>query len=178
MIKWRPAFSVVPDENFMRIKSQKDFFAGLIFLGSALFFGWGATNYRIGSSAHMGPGYFPLLCSIVLGVIGLLVCLRAVTLDTPDGDPVGGWAIRPLVFIILANVLFGILLEGWAALHIPALGFVVATMVLLIVAARAGPEFRAREVATLTLVLTLGSWLVFAEALHMQFLTWPAFFGG
>src|SRR3546814_2128963 len=71
----------------------------------------------------MGPGYFPMICSALLVIIGLVVCLKSVTVETPDGDPIGSWNVRPMVFIILANMLFGILLEGWPALHIPALGF-------------------------------------------------------
>ena len=45
----------------MRIKSQKDFFAGLLYMGIGIAFAWGATNYNIGDGARMGPGYFPLV---------------------------------------------------------------------------------------------------------------------
>ena len=162
----------------MRIKNQKDFFSGLLFVIIGICFTWGATNYRIGTSAHMGPGYFPLLCSILLILIGSIICIKALTIDTPDGNPIGRWAFGPIGFITLANMLFGILLSGWPALHIPALGFIAATIVLVLVAARAGPEFRAREVSVLALVLTLGSWLVFVLALNMQMPSWPSFISG
>ena len=45
----------------MKIKSQKDFFAGLMFMGVGVAFAWGATTYNVGNGARMGPGYFPLL---------------------------------------------------------------------------------------------------------------------
>ena len=37
----------------MQIKSQKDFFAGLMYLGVGIAFAIGATNYKIGDGARM-----------------------------------------------------------------------------------------------------------------------------
>ncbi|MDN5843199.1 MAG: tripartite tricarboxylate transporter TctB family protein [Alcaligenaceae bacterium] len=162
----------------MRIKSQKDFFSGLLFVAIGIGFGWGATGYRMGTSAHMGPGYFPMVCSVLLVIIGLIVCIKSVTVETADGDPIGSWNVRPLVFIILANMLFGVLLEGWPALHIPALGFVLSTLVIIIVASWAGPQFRLRESLILAVVLALGSWLIFIYALGMQLPSWPRLVSG
>ncbi len=51
------------------IKSQKDFFSGLMFTLVGGAFAWGATNYNIGTGARMGPGYFPLLFCIFLAVL-------------------------------------------------------------------------------------------------------------
>ena len=52
----------------MNIKSQKDFFAGLMFMGVGTAFAWGATTYSIGTGARMGPGYFPLILGILLAI--------------------------------------------------------------------------------------------------------------
>ncbi|MFA5663474.1 tripartite tricarboxylate transporter TctB family protein [Castellaniella sp.] len=160
----------------MHIKSQKDFFSGLLFIVLAAGFGWGALGYRLGTSAHMGPGYFPLLCSILLALIGLILCIRAIALRQPD-EPIGRWRWWPVLHVVLANVLFGILLGGWPALGIPAFGLLFATFVLIVVAARAGHEFRWREALILATALTAGSWLVFVWGLGMPFLTWPPFLG-
>ena len=43
----------------MNIKSQRDFFSGLMFMGVGVAFAWGATTYNVGEGARMGPGYFP-----------------------------------------------------------------------------------------------------------------------
>ena len=48
----------------MNIESQKDFFAGLMFMSLGVAFAWGATFYSIGTGARMGPGYFPLMLGI------------------------------------------------------------------------------------------------------------------
>ena len=57
----------------MKIKSQKDFFSGLMFLVVGGGFAWGATTYSVGTGARMGPGYFPLLLGILLGIIGAAI---------------------------------------------------------------------------------------------------------
>src|SRR3989344_2695735 len=59
-----------PRRQFVKIKSQKDFFAGLMFMGVGVAFAWGATTYNVGNGARMGPGYFPLLLGILLAIIG------------------------------------------------------------------------------------------------------------
>ena len=38
----------------MNIKSQKDFFAGLMFMAVGVAFAWGATTYKLGTAARMG----------------------------------------------------------------------------------------------------------------------------
>ncbi len=162
----------------MRIKSQKDFFAGLLYAAIGVGFAWGATTYTVGNGARMGPGYFPLLLGIVLAFIGVIVMFKALTVQTPDGDPVGKFAWRPLAFIIAANFLFGILLGGMPSLGIPAMGLIAAIYVLTIVSAMAGKEFKLREVLILATILAVGSWAAFVWGLKLQFQVWPSFISG
>ena len=76
----------------MKIKSQKDFFAGLMFAIVGVAFAWGSTTYNVGSGARMGPGYFPLMLGIVMSVIGLIITFTALSIETPDGEKIGKWA--------------------------------------------------------------------------------------
>src|SRR4051812_26465883 len=94
----------------MKIKSQKDFWSGLMFMATGVAFAWGVTNYTIGEGARMGPGYFPLVLGVLLTAIGLFVTFEAMVVETEDGEPIGTWAWKPLSFIIGSNVIFGILL--------------------------------------------------------------------
>ena len=162
----------------MRIKSQKDFFAGLLYAVIGIAFAWGATTYSIGDGARMGPGYFPLILGIVLALIGVFVMFRALTVETPDGDPIGKWSFKPLIFIILANFLFGILLGGVPSLGIPSLVVIVGIIVITLVAAKAGPEFNLKEVIILAIILAAGSWVVFIWGLNLQMQVWPSFISG
>ena len=159
----------------MRIKSQRDFFAGLMFSAFGVAFAWGATNYNIGEGARMGPGYFPLVLGILLAILGLLVVFASLVVETEDGEPVGRIAWRPLGFIIGSNILFGVLLAGVPSLGIPAFGLIVAIYGLTFVAALAGDEFNAREVAVLATVLAIGSYVAFVVLLKLQFPVWPSF---
>ena len=162
----------------MKIKSQKDFFAGLMFMGVGTAFAWGATTYNIGTGARMGPGYFPLILGILLAVIGLVITFKATTTETADGDKIGKWAWKPLFFILAANFTFGILLGGLPSIGVPAMGLIVGIYALTFIASLAGNEFKAKSVFVLATILAAGSYVAFVWALKLQFPVWPSFISG
>ena len=159
----------------MRIKSQKDFWSGLMFMAAGIAFAWGATNYTIGEGARMGPGYFPLMLGILLTVIGLFVIFEAMVVETEDGEPIGKAAWKPLFFIIMSNLVFGLCLGGMPKIGVPAMGLIVGIYALTFIAALAGEEFKTKEVAILATVLAVGSYLAFIVLLKLQFPVWPSF---
>lgn len=159
----------------MKIKSQKDFGAGLMFMAVGSAFAWGATNYTVGQAARMGPGYFPLMLGIVLAVIGAFVLFESLVVDTEDGEPIGAIAWKPLCFIIGANLAFGVLLGGLPSIGVPAMGLIVAIIALTFIASLAGSEFKIKEVAILSVILCILSYLAFIKLLSLQFQVWPSF---
>ncbi|HSV47973.1 MAG TPA: tripartite tricarboxylate transporter TctB family protein [Ramlibacter sp.] len=162
----------------MKIKSQKDFFSGLMFLVVGIAFGWGATNYNIGEGARMGPGYFPLVLGILLAALGLAIIFEAMVVETEDGEPIGAIAWKPLGFIIGANLAFGLLLGGLPKFGIPAMGLIAAIYALVFIASMAGDHFRPKEVAVLATILAVFSWIAFVWLLKLQFPVWPTFIAG
>ena len=162
----------------MKIKSQKDFFAGLMYLVVGGAFAIGAVDYNIGTGARMGPGYFPLILGVILALIGVTISLKALTSGPEGGDPIGKWAWKQVFFILLANFAFGILLVGIPSLGIPGLGLMVAIVALVVIASVAGYTFNIKEVIGLALVLAVGSYVVFVWALNLQFPVWPTFITG
>jgi hypothetical protein len=162
----------------VKIKSQKDFFAGLLFAVVGAGFAGGATTYNVGQGARMGPGYFPLVLGILLAVLGAVILLKAMVVETPAGDKIGKWAWKPLAFIISANLLFGVLLGGLPSVGIPAMGLIMAIYGLTIVASMAGERFNLKEVLGLATVLAIGSYLAFVVLLKLQFPVWPTFITG
>ena len=64
----------------MKIKSQKDFWSGLMFVATGLGFAWGAQFYSFGTSARPGPGYFPLGLGLLLAGLGALTLFEALTI--------------------------------------------------------------------------------------------------
>jgi len=161
----------------MKIKSQKDFFSGVMFMAVGIAFAWGATTYTIGEGARMGPGYFPLMLGLLLAALGMFVLFESLVVETEDGEPIGKWAWRPLGFIIAANLLFGVLLGGLPSIHLPAMGMIVAIFGLTIVSALASDEFNLKEVLILAAILAVGSYLAFIVLLKLQFQVWPTFIG-
>ncbi|MDP1740520.1 MAG: tripartite tricarboxylate transporter TctB family protein [Polaromonas sp.] len=162
----------------MNIKSQKDFFAGLMFMGVGVAFAWGATTYNVGTGARMGPGYFPLMLGVMLALIGVVITFKALVVETVGGDKIGKWAWKPLFFIIAANVVFGILLAGLPAIKFPAFGMIVAIYALTFIASMAEAGWKFRTTLILATVLAVGSYLAFVIALKLQFPVWPSFITG
>lgn len=162
----------------MKIKSQKDFFSGLMFLGVGVAFAWGATTYTVGSGARMGPGYFPLMLGILLAILGAAIVFEALVVETEDGEKIGSWAWKPLTFIIAANLVFGLALGGLPSIKIPALGMIAGIYALTFIASLAGDEFKVKEVLILATVLSIVSYLAFVVLLKLQFPVWPTFITG
>ena len=162
----------------MGIKSQRDFFSGLMFMVVGIAFAWGATNYKIGDGARMGPGYFPLMLGVLMAVLGAIITFKSMVVETLDGDKIGGWAWKPLFFIICANLMFGLMLGGLPSIKFPAFGLIIAIYALTLIAAMAGEEFKIKEVLVLATVLAAVSYLAFIKLLKLQFPVWPAFITG
>jgi hypothetical protein len=160
------------------INSQKDFFSGLMFTLVGAGFAWGATNYNVGTGARMGPGYFPLLLGIFLAVLGAFITFYSLVEHTEDGEPVGAFAWKPIVFVLGANVVFGILLAGLPSFGIPAMGLIAAIYALVIIASKAGETFVLKDVLILATILSAGSYLAFIVLLKLQMPVWPTFITG
>jgi hypothetical protein len=151
----------------MKIKSQKDFWSGLMFVATGVGFAAGATNYSFGTSARPGPGYFPFGLGVLLAILGAAVLFKSLTIETEGGDPIGAIPWRPLGLITLAVVVFG--------LALPKLGMIISLPILILIASLAGDEFRIKEVLINIVVLTLGSWAIFIKGLSLVIPLWPAF---
>jgi len=151
----------------VKIKSQKDFWSGLMFLATGLGFAWGATFYSFGTSARPGPGYFPLGLGLILAVLGAITLFEAMTIETEDGEPVGSFAWKPLITILLSVLVFGLVL--------PRIGMALTIPILVAIASMAGDTYHWRDVLISALVLTFGSWLIFILGLKLVIPVWPPF---
>lgn len=153
----------------MKIKSQKDFWSGLMFIAIGVGFAWGATEYSFGSSARPGPGYFPFGLGLLLAVLGGMVLFKAMTIESADGDPIGSFAWRPLIIILSSVALFGFLL--------PRLGMFICLPLLVIVSSLASDEFTWKGAIINAAVLTVMSWGIFIVGLKLTIPLWPTVFG-
>ncbi len=147
----------------MRIKSPRNFWAGVMFLGFGLFFAmWAVVNYQMGTAVRMGPAYFPAVLGGLLAFLGLLILAESVSVD---GPPVARFHFRPLTLISVACVAYGYLMKP--------LGLVLATAALVYISALGGHEFKWKEVTILYVVLIVFSVLVFVKGLTLPFPLWP-----
>jgi Tripartite tricarboxylate transporter TctB family len=154
------------EEHKVKIKSPKDFWAGLMFVGFGLFFAvWAVANYQMGTAVRMGPAYFPALLGGLLAVLGAVVLAGSLAIRGPN---VPQFHFRPLALIVVACVAFGYLVKP--------LGLVLSILVLVVLSALGGHEFRWKEVIILFAALAIFSVLVFVKGLGLPFQLWPAMF--
>ena len=151
----------------MRIKNQKDFWAGVMFLIVGAGFAAGALNYSFGSSARPGPAYFPFGLGVLTAVLGAFEIIKALVSKSTDGD-IGPWPMKQMLIILSAVVLFGLLL--------PKLGLIVALPVLVVISSIPSGEFHLKEVVITSVVLTVFSWLIFIKGLGLTIPMIPTFF--
>src|SRR5438874_13132911 len=105
----------------VRVKSPQDLGAGLVFLAigvAGLCFG---QDLAFGSSARMGPGYFPTLLSFLIMAIGAVVVFKGVTVE---GSPIEPLQLRPIAFILASILVFGFLID-WVGLALTAVALTV-----------------------------------------------------
>jgi hypothetical protein len=162
-------------EQGVNIKSQKDFFSGLMFLVVGGAFAIGAYSYGMGDGARMGPGYFPRLLGVILAVLGSVIIFKALTIATADGEKLGKWAWKPLAYVLGANLAFGVLLGGLPSIKLPAMGLIAGIYALTIIASFAGDKVKMKEVLILASILAVGSYLAFIVLLKLQIPVWPTF---
>jgi hypothetical protein len=172
----------------VKIKSERDFWSGLMFVGVGVVFAIGATNYSMGPacppndpcaanlwarlsqlSAHPGAGYFPLGLAILLALLGAIVLFKSLTIESEGGDPIGAFAWRPLLVIVVAIAVFGLMLEK--------IGLALTVPVLIFISSLAGDEFHWKGVLINAIVLTVGSWAIFVWGLKLTIPMWPWFIG-
>ncbi len=153
----------------MKIKSERDFWSGLMFLFVGIAFAWGATTYSFGSSARPGPGYFPFGLGILLAILGAMVLFKALTIETEDGEHVGHFAWKPLIVILFAVALFGAIL--------PRLGLLISLPILIGISSWASDEFSWKATLINAVVLTVMSWLIFVKGLSLTIPVLPTIAG-
>lgn len=153
----------------LRIRSQKDFASGLMFVLVGLGFSFVARGYSMGTAAKMGPGYFPFLLGLVLAGLGALVLLSSLS-SKGEEDRMERWDIKILLWILGSVVLFGILLKP--------LGMVLSVFVLVIVSSMASHEFSWKGALLNSVVLVLISMGAFVYGINLQMPVWPAFITG
>ncbi len=150
----------------MKIRNQRDFGAGIMYMVIGAFFAIVATQYPMGTAAKMGPGYFPFYLGILMFLLGLLVAVKAFGAKAAiESIPKFNWRI--IAQITGAVILYGLLL--------PRMGFLIAVVVLVFVAASASREFTWKGTLINAAFLVTFTYSVFVVGLKLQFPLLPVF---
>lgn len=143
----------------MRI--DRDVLAGALFmLFGAVGFGIG-LGYPMGSAARMGPGYFPVVLSGALFLVGAYLAAKRVRGHVPAASI----AWRPALAVLAAALSFA---------AVERVGLALSAVVLVLVASLAQPGWRLRREGALALVLACFAVIVFRRLLGMPIPLWPS----
>lgn len=118
-------------------------------------------DLAFGTAAKMGPGYFPMILSGIIVVIGLVLALQSLMVE---GPPIERVYYRPLFFIVGAIIASGYLLQ-WV-------GLVITAVIMTLVAAYARRDAQFRENLLLGVGLSVFSALIFVYALSQPLPLW------
>jgi len=139
-------------------RNNRDFFAGLVYIGLGAAGMWMARDYPFGSALRMGPGYFPTVLGGMMVVFGIAVLLMGIS---NNEKMKGTWSLRALFVLPLATGVFGYLMEE--------VGFIPAMLALIPLSAASGNEFKWGEIILLTIGLTIICTGVFIYGLGLPY---------
>lgn len=145
----------------LRVKNPQDAAAGVLLLGICLAGIHFGRDLEMGTAADMGPGYFPMMLSGIIGICGLVMLARGVSRDGPAIDAV---RLRPLLCVLGSLMAFFVMI-AWA-------GLVPSVVAMTFIAAYARPQARLAETLVLAVVAAVFAVLVFIEALHLPMQIW------
>ena len=144
-----------------RVRSPQDLGAGVVFIAigvAGVVFG---RDLTLGSAAQMGPGYFPMLLSGLIIVLGIVLAARSLA---TEGPPIPAIHVRPLGAILAAVLAFGLLIDR--------IGLLLTATVLTVGAAYARRDVDLTETLLLAVGLALFTVGVFVYALTQPLPAW------
>jgi hypothetical protein len=148
----------------LRVRSQQDTLAGLLFLALAVGGLWVAQDYPLGTAVRMSAGYVPRLLCMLLALLGAFILASGLTID---GTPIGRVRLRPVLLIPAAVIAF--------ALTIQTLGLVAATLLITLLGSYATPRARLGEILITAAVLALLTVAIFVWGIGLLIPIWPEF---
>ncbi len=148
----------------IRLKKPQDLGAAILFIVMGCVCLWFGRDYRYGTLARMGPGFFPITLSWLL--IGFGIVIAALAFSFSEGPKVARTNWRGLLIVVVAILLYGFLINS--------AGLLVTAFVVPLVAAFASTEVRRKEAVILSLLVSIACVVVFVYGLRQPI---PVFFG-
>ena len=152
----------------MKINHQKDFWGGVLFILLGLLFAVIARGvpglsflpgYTMGTPARMGPGFFPFYLGSLLVILGVVIAVGGIRGAGHETSAVDKFHWRPILLVLGAVVLFGIILK--------AVGMLIAGWLLVMIASFGSYEFQWKRSAILGVVLVIFCAFTFVAGLKL-----------
>lgn len=137
-------------------RTSADLYCGLLLLAIATFGVWINSDLDFGVARDMGPGYFPIVISCILGAVSLLMIVRG--LAAPS-DEIGSFDLRPVIFLLLSFLAFAYLINSQ--------GLVIAIIAQIAIAHFASRDAKAWETALVGIGMVAFSSTVFVLLLKL-----------
>ena len=151
------------------ILSRKAVVTGLVLLAIGIAAGIGAVTYEPGTVNRMGPGFFPLLLSALLILVGAIQLVSGLVKSDEGAERIDWTAFfagfRPLFFTVLGLIQF--------ALTINVIGLPLATSILVILSSLGQRGFNLVSLILTAFFCSLGTYIIFGYLLGLPMKMWP-----
>lgn len=125
-----------------------------------------STSYPFGSVARMGPGFFPIILSALLSMLGIAILVSGLRNKKAAAPAALDW--KSVFLICTSIVLFGLLLMR--------AGLLITVPMTVVVASFAQHEMKWKQTLIIAMALTVFTWLVFIIGLDLRIPLLPRFF--
>ena len=150
----------------LRIRSTQDAAGGLFMIVLASLALFLARELPSGTLSQMGPGMLPKAFAVICMALGFLLVLQSWRYE---GEGLASWSWRNIAQVLGAACVFGLTIRGFQVgpLDVPALGMLVSSPLLLLIAGFAATDARPKELLLFTIGMTTACSLLFKYALSL-----------
>jgi hypothetical protein len=134
---------------------------GLALIAIGLVCLWVASGYRVGELNRFGPGFFPIVISLITIFFGIAVVFENGPIDR-DFQPT---PLRSVVLVFLSVLAFALLIRNF--------GGVAATIGMVFFAALAQDRFRPMTTLVFAIVASVVMYVLFVRLLRMPINPFP-----
>ncbi len=136
-----------------------DILSGLFLLALSIAICIGSLRLHVGALTAPGPGFFPLVCGLVLGAFSIIILVQA---QKAGNEPVRFWsagANKDAIYLtFLFILLYSLLLER--------IGFIAATTLFFLLVSRFVSRHRWTTAVFFGLVTSFATYFVFSLLIH------------
>lgn len=152
--------------NF-KLSKHPDVFTGLLFMTIGIFFLWQGSGYGFGSMMRMEPGFFPVILSTLVIVVGAAI---AVVGFIKASEERFSFSVGSTVRVLGAVAIFAALIQP--------MGTYLTIPLVVIAAASASSKFNIRNALALAVGMAVAVDVIFRIALGLPLSALGSWMGG